>query len=91
LAWTIEYPDTAKQQLHKLDRQVARRILDFMDERIAGLDDPRSTGRALTGPLGAFWQYRVRDCREICDIQDGALRVLVVQVGNRHEIYRQVL
>ena len=30
----------------------------------------------------------VGDCRVICDIQDGALRVLVVQVGNRPEIYR---
>ncbi len=88
MAWTIEYADTAKQQLRKLDRQVARRVLDFMEERIAGLNDPRRTGRALTGPLGAFWRYCVRDCRVICDIQDGALRVLVVQVGNRREIYR---
>ena len=88
MAWTIEYADTAKQQLRKLDRQVARRVLDFMDERVAGLEDPRSTGKALTGPLGAFWRYRVGDCRVICDIQDGALRVLVVQVGNRREIYR---
>lgn len=88
MAWTIEYADPAKQQLRKLDRQVARRVLDFMDERVAGLEDPRSTGKALTGPLGAFWRYRVGDCRVICDIQDGALRVLVVQVGHRREIYR---
>ena len=88
MAWTIEYADPAKQQLLKLDRQVARRVLDFMDERVAGLEDPRSTGKALTGPLGAFWRYRVGDCRVICDIQDGALRVLVLQVGNRREIYR---
>lgn len=88
MAWTIEYADPAKQQLRKLDRQVARRVLDFMDERVAGLEDPRRTGKALTGPLGAFWRYRVGDCRVICDIQDGALRVLVVQVGNRREIYR---
>ena len=88
MAWTIEYADSAKQQLRKLDRQVARRVLDFMDERVAGLEDPRSTGKALTGPLGAFWRYRVGDCRVICDIQDGALRVLVVQVGNRSEICR---
>ena len=88
MVWTIEYADPAKQQLRKLDRQVARRVLDFMDERVARLEDPRSTGKALTGPLGAFWRYRVGDCRVICDIQDGALRVLVVQVGHRREIYR---
>ena len=88
MAWTIDYADTAKGQLRKFDKQKARRIVDFMDERIAGLEDPRSTGKALTGPQGGLWRYRVGDCRVIFDIQDGALRVLVVQVGNRREIYR---
>ena len=88
MVWTIDYADTAKGQLLKLDKQTARRILDFMDERIASLENPRDTGKALTGPLGGLWRYRVGDCRVICDIQNGALRVLVVQVGNRREIYR---
>jgi len=88
LAWTIEYTDTAKGQLRKLDQQMARRIVDFMDERIAGRDNPRDSGKALTGSLGGLWRYRVGDSRVICDIQDGALRVLVVQIGNRREIYR---
>jgi len=88
LAWTIDYSDTAKGQLRKLDKQTARRIVDFMDERIAGLEDPRSTGKALTAPLGGFGRYRVGDFRVICDIQGNVLRVLVVQVGNRREIYR---
>jgi mRNA interferase RelE/StbE len=88
LAWTIDYADTAKGQLRKLDRQTARRIVDYMNERIATLDNPRSTGKALTGPIGSLWRYRVGDCRVICEIQDGALRVLVVQVGNRREVYR---
>lgn len=88
MAWRVEYAATAKAQLRKLDRPTARRIVDFMDERIAPLDDPRSRGKALTGPLGDFWRYRVGDCRVVCDIQDGALRVLVVRVGNRREIYR---
>ena len=88
MAWTIDYADTAKRQLRKLDKQTARRIVDFMDKRIARLENPRSTGKALTGLLGNFWRYRVGDCRVICDIQDDTLRVLVVRVGNRREIYR---
>jgi mRNA interferase RelE/StbE len=71
-----------------LDKQTAQRILDYMDERIAPLEDPRSTGKALTGPLGEFWRYRVGDYRIICDIQDGALLVLVVRIGKRSDIYR---
>ena len=88
MAWTIEYTDTAKNLLKKLDKPTARRIVDYMDERIAPLDDPRSTGKSLTGPLGGLWRYRVGDCRIICDIHDDALRVLVVKLGNRKNIYR---
>ena len=88
MAWTIDYAETAKGQLRKLDKQTARRIVDFMDERVAGRENPRDSGKALTGSLGGFWRYRVGDCRVICDIQDRVLHVLVVQVGNRREIYR---
>ncbi len=88
MAWTIDYTDTAKTQLRKLDKPVARRIVDYMDERIAGQSNPRGTGKALSGPLGDLWRYRVGDCRVICDIQDGTLRILVVQIGNRRDIYR---
>jgi mRNA interferase RelE/StbE len=88
LVWTVDYTETARKQLRKLDKQVARRILDFLDERVTTSEEPRSMGKALTGPLGSFWRYRVGEYRVICDIQDGRLRVLVVQIGNRREVYR---
>ena len=88
MAWTIEYAETAKKQLRKLDKAAARRIVDFMDERVAPSDDPRALGKALRGPLGDLWRYRVGDYRILCDIQDGVLTVLVLQLGNRREVYR---
>lgn len=88
MAWAIDYTATAKRQLQKLDKHTARRILDFMDKRVSVLEDPRGAGKALRGPLGDFWRYRVGDCRVIWDIQDSAVRVLVVRVGDRKEIYR---
>ena len=89
MAWTVSYTETARKQLRKLDRQIARRLIEFMDGRVAAKADPRSTGQALTGPvLGSFWRYRVGDYRIICDIQDGALCVLVLEIGNRKDVYR---
>jgi mRNA interferase RelE/StbE len=88
LVWTIDYTESAQRQLRKLDKQVARRIVDFMDERIAPIDNPRITGKALAGAVfGSYWRYRVGDYRLICDIQDGKLCVLVIEVGNRKEVY----
>lgn len=88
MVWTIEYTDSARGQLRKLDRQAARRIVDYMDKRVALSKNPCSMGRALTVPMGGFWRYRVGDHRVICDIQDRVLRVLVVRVGGRDSVYR---
>ena len=88
MAWTIEYTQTARNQLKKLDRPVTRRIVGFLDERVATLNDPRTLGKALTGPLGTLWRYRIGDFRVICEIQHQAVRILVVRVGHRGEAYR---
>lgn len=89
MAWRVELDEAAERELGKLDPQVARRILKFLHERVAGTADPRSIGEALRGSrLGNFWKYRVGDYRIICDIQDKRLIVLVLRVGNRREIYR---
>ena len=89
MAWRIELTATAIKQLGKLDRQEARRITTFLRERLAAHADPRSLGKALTGPtLGTFWRYRVGDYRLICDIDDGTLRILVIELGNRRDVYR---
>jgi len=89
LAWRIEFEDVAMKELAKLDKQVARRILTFLRERVAVLDDPRSVGEALKGSkLGEFWKYRVGDYRIITNIEDGVMRILVLKVGNRREVYR---
>lgn len=89
LAWQIEFEDAALKELAKLDKPVARRILTFLRERVAVLDDPRSVGEALKGSkLGEFWKYRVGDYRIITNIEDGVMRILVLRVGNRREVYR---
>jgi mRNA interferase RelE/StbE len=89
LAWTIEYTESALRQLKKLDRPVALKVFQFMQERISLLDDPRSAGKNLVGPkLGSYWRYRVGDVRVICHINDGQLLILVIDVGHRKEVYR---
>jgi mRNA interferase RelE/StbE len=60
----------------------------MLDQRIAAMENPRQIGKALKGPLGDFWCYRVGDYRIICAIQDSAITVLVLQIGNRREVYR---
>ena len=90
MAWRIELADSAAKQLRKLDPQIAKRILTFLRDRVAPLDDPRNIGEALRGKeLGVFWKYRVGDWRIIADLDDGVLLITVIRLGNRREIYRR--
>lgn len=70
-----------------MDKQNARRIVDFMDLRIATLDDPRLSGKPLKGELGEFWRYRVGDYRILCEIRDDELVILATTIGHRKEVY----
>ena len=89
MVWAIEFDEAAKKELAKLDRQVARRLLDFLKQRVINLKDPRSVGQALKGSkLGEFWKYRVGDFRIMASIQDQKMIILILRVGNRREIYR---
>ena len=89
MAWRVELDSAAVRDLDRLDPQAARRILAFLHGRVAALDDPRSIGEALKGSRrGEFWKYRVGDYCVIARIEDEALRILVVRLGNRREVYR---
>jgi mRNA interferase RelE/StbE len=73
MAYNVELSAEVDRELGKLDAQQAKRILKFLHDRVAKLDDPRSIGEALHGSrLGEFWKYRVGDYR----------------LGHRKEIYR---
>ena len=90
MAWRVELADSAAKQLRKLDPQIAKRILKFLRDRIVPLDDPRSIGEALRGKeLGNFWKYRVGDWRIIADLDDGVMRITIIRIGNRRDIYRR--
>lgn len=88
MGWTVKVSEAALKALGKLDRTAAARIRDELVE-IAGLEDPRSRGKGLTGGLAGLWRYRVGDYRIICDIEDGELVVLVVDVAHRSKVYQR--
>ena len=89
MVWIIKYTESSSKQLKKLDKQTALRVLDYLDERVAVLANPRSLGKNLKGPkVGEYWRYRVGDIRVICNIVDGQMTVLVIEIGNRREVYR---
>ena len=62
MVWAVEFDPDAVKDLKKLDKQVQARILEFLRERLARLDNPQDLGEALAGSkLGNYWKYRVGD------------------------------
>ena len=83
MTYRIEILPAAERQMRNLDPPVRRRV----DTAIEALrDDPRPHGcKRLSGRQ----EYRIRvgDYRILYEIADVVLRVLVVRVGHRRDVY----
>jgi len=87
LAWQIEFADSVLKQLKKLDKHTAKQVVDYLDKKIAALDDPTTAGKPLSGALATFWRYRVGDYRIICHLDEESITVLVLRVAHRKSAY----
>jgi mRNA interferase RelE/StbE len=82
MVYQIIWSESAARQLGKLERSVAKRIL----ERVQGLQsDPYRSLRRLVGV--PYYRLRVGDYRVIVEITPGRLLILVLKVGHRSQIY----
>jgi len=85
--WTINFSEIALKQLKKLDKQVAKRIIEFLEKRISVVDDPTQQAKALAYHKSGLWRYRVGDYRVICQINNETITILVLEIGHRKDIY----
>ncbi|HXH54328.1 MAG TPA: type II toxin-antitoxin system RelE/ParE family toxin [Gammaproteobacteria bacterium] len=88
MIWKIEFDVKAKKELLRLDKQVQKRIIKLLEDRVLKKRNPRATGSALQNTLCGLWRYRVGDYRIICKIEDTNLIVLVITVGHRKDVYK---
>jgi mRNA interferase RelE/StbE len=51
LVWTIKIVESAKQDLQKLDKPIQKRIVSFVQTKLAHFDNPKQQGKALQGHL----------------------------------------
>ena len=82
MVYTIIWSEPAARQLGKLDRSVAKRILDGV-QRLES--DPHRSLRRLVGV--PYYRLRIGDFRVIVEGVQNRLVVLVLSVGHRSKIY----
>ena len=84
MRYQIVLPKSVQKELDCLPDEIASRILT----RLSGLEtNPRPPDvKKLKGRDA--WRIRAGDYRVIYEIHDRALKIIVVTVGHRREIYR---
>ncbi|GAA5228700.1 type II toxin-antitoxin system RelE family toxin [Paeniglutamicibacter antarcticus] len=86
MAWRVEYDPEAVKALKQMDKPVATRIMDYLDE-MAASNDPRARAKPHQGPLRGLRRYRVGDDRIVCGVIDGDFTIIALDLGHRSKIY----
>ncbi len=86
--YKLRYDVKVQKQLKKLDKQVSKKIVAWLNEKIDNCENPRCYGKALVGNLGEFWRYRIGDYRVLAKIEDTQLLVLAVKINHRKQVYK---
>lgn len=84
MRYEVKWTETSLRQLEKLDRSVAKRIVDKV-ESIS--DDPLMYVQKLMG--FGLYRLRVGDYRVIMSIERKKMIIFVLEVGHRSVVYRK--
>jgi mRNA interferase RelE/StbE len=82
--YEIEILRSAQKQLAKIDKSDQQKIIACIENLS---HNPRPFGcKKLTGRPA--WRIRVGNFRVIYEIEDQRLRILIVTIGNRRDVYK---
>lgn len=83
--WQIAWDAAALEDLKKLDRFQAKRIVQKVQDHLS--QAPESLGKPLSASFAKLYRYRVGDYRVIYAIEQEVVTVRVIRVGHRKSVY----
>ena len=86
--YSIEFTESAKKDLKKLDTYTQKFILLWLNKHLEGCENPRAHGKPLSANRAGQWRYRIGDYRVIAKIEDGKLIIMVIAIGHRKNVYK---
>ena len=69
--------------MKKKDPMEALRIYNWIGKNLVDCEDPRRTGKALTGEYRGSWRCRIGNYRILAEIHDGMPVILLIDIGHR--------
>jgi|LSQX01.2.fsa_nt_gb mRNA interferase RelE/StbE len=89
MRYTIFFEKNANRELERLDITQQRIITKWIKKNLENTNNPRIYGKSLKGNLRDYWRYRVGNYRIIAEINDIEVKILIINVGHRKDIYKK--
>ena len=90
MKYKILFDRNADKQLKKIDKTQQRIIVNWITKNLENTNDLRVFGKDLKGNLKDCWRYRIGDYRIIAEINDDEVKILIIEIGHRKDIYRKL-
>ena len=87
MSYRIEVKRSAAKALKKIPKADRKRIAEKIDSLAESPPNPEITKMKGNNP---FHKVRVGDYRIVCEIQEDVLLILIVKIGHRKDLYRNL-
>lgn len=88
MVYKLEFSKRFDRQFSKLNKSTQRYIFNWLIKHLDNVENPRYSGKSLTGNKQGLWRYRIGNYRVIVDISDTNCVIIAVEVGHRKFIYK---
>ena len=85
--YDLIYDKKYLKSLRKLDIQAQKIITNWVENNLLNCEEPRFSGKPLTGNFKGIWRYRIGAYRLLAKIDDDKLIIFAIDVGHRKNIY----
>ena len=86
----ILFEKNAEKQLKNIDIIQQRIIVNWIAKNLENTSNPRVFGKSLKSNLKEYWRYRVGNYRIIAEINDDEVRILIIEIGHRGDMYKKI-
>jgi len=87
LAYSAIWHESSVEDLKKLDRKIAKKVVDKVKEYL--VNDPIELGSPLKGHLKGFYRYRIGEYRVIYAMDHEEKKIIILNVNHRSKIYKK--
>ena len=89
--YEVKFTESAEKDLKKLsktNKAIAKLLKKWISENLINTQNPKQRGKALKGNLKGLWRYRVGSYRIVVEIKDEVLLILIIEISDRRETYK---